>query len=986
VDVMDDAWAILAGLRDVPPQHATRATVDAYRRAIGLLADGQGSRPWLEAHAGLGSHLLETPDGDRASNVEEAAETYRRLLEFADREVEPRAWAAGTSGLANALVNHPAADASAFEEALALYDEVIASVRDQGNEDSLAVFLGMAAAALARMPSGDLDLNLERAIGLQEEAVRALADTGDPPIATRGRARHNLATLYVRRRTGVRSQNVDRAIRTLQAALVDRPADLDPVGRARTLRALAQVYPEWSGADSLDDAHELAEAAQQAADAIEQGDERAAARLTGWAYLEREQSALNVELDSLYQLDKAERAPWLEAAIAHHRAALEVIDHESMPLRRAEWMAGLGRLLGRYPSLGNWEHVEEADRAFADAMAAFDPGKHLLLARQILERWGEASHEIGRFEASFVAYADALMASDYLLAATADPRHRSAEIFQSRGYALFAAYAAARLGKAEDAVAIAERGRMRLHGDLLEARRALATAGEQRDAILESLDAVRSLEAELARLAESDPEREQERMRAKLADFLKVDPSLLQVRRTDPRVDDPSPVAVERDRVTTALGEARRRLSELLVQGRPADDPSAASAADVVELARASSSALVYLMTTVHGGAAVAALPDGSCDVLVLEDLTSDLSRGLLFGSDGVPAFADAALLDEVEHLPRSLDAIVAALAPTAMTPIIAWLHGHGVKRAVLIPLGSLGLLPLHVAADDSVVFSYAPSARALGLDYGGQPYRGPKRSGLVVFADPDTADAPALPFSVVEGRTVVTVPPPGRASLVVRGDVTLAQVAELTATAEDIHFGCHGTFRPSDPLESELLLAGEDRLTLADVFADRVDLSAARIVTLLACRSGNVEFRQTPDESLGFPSALLLGGVRGVVSTMWSVDDAAAALFSVRMYELLYRDGLPPAEAVARARAWLRAASGRELHDRLTELRSRLEPGDEEGDAALGALLAHPAFASEGAPYGAPDFWGPFIFTGRAGSASPVAAAAAVGAGETAG
>lgn len=65
------------------------------------------------------------------------------------------------------------------------------------------------------------------------------------------------------------------------------------------------------------------------------------------------------------------------------------------------------------------------------------------------------------------------------------------------------------------------------------------------------------------------------------------------------------------------------------------------------------------------------------------------------------------------------------------------------------------------------------------------------------------------------------------------------------------VHFGCHGIFRPSEPLASNLLLAGEDQLTLYDIFAGRVDLSAARLVSLMAYQSGNVEFRPTSDESL---------------------------------------------------------------------------------------------------------------------------------------
>src|SRR5437867_221322 len=79
-------------------------------------------------------------------------------------------------------------------------------------------------------------------------------------------------------------------------------------------------------------------------------------------------------------------------------------------------------------------------------------------------------------------------------------------------------------------------------------------------------------------------------------------------------------------------------------------------------------------------------------------------------------------------------------------------------------------------------------------------------------------------------------------------------------------------------------------------------DLSLARLVTLSACQSGNIEFRRASDESLGFPTALLLAGVPAVVSTMWLVDDAAAMFFSTRLYQLLLQDKLEPVYAVTRA------------------------------------------------------------------------------------
>ena len=182
------------------------------------------------------------------------------------------------------------------------------------------------------------------------------------------------------------------------------------------------------------------------------------------------------------------------------------------------------------------------------------------------------------------------------------------------------------------------------------------------------------------------------------------------------------------------------------------------------------------------------------------------------------------------------------------------------------------------------------------------------------------------------------------------------------------VHFGCHGRFRPSDPLASELLLAGDDRITVGDLFAGRVDLSRAELVAVLACRSGNVEFRRTPDEALSFPGALLVAGVPSVVSTMWPAEDSASALFAVRLYALLHEDGLAPAEAVSRARLWLRDATAAELLDLVARLRADLAPEDRTAHQALAELTASLRLhRPDDAPYSGPELWAPFVHTGPA-------------------
>ena len=123
----------------------------------------------------------------------------------------------------------------------------------------------------------------------------------------------------------MRSQNVDRAVHAFAAARDLRPADTDPVGRARALRALAEVLPEWSGADSLAHAAELADEARAEAARLAETDAREARRQTAQTQVERTQSALRVDMDWLYSLPTEARREAIEGHIETHERTLEQI-------------------------------------------------------------------------------------------------------------------------------------------------------------------------------------------------------------------------------------------------------------------------------------------------------------------------------------------------------------------------------------------------------------------------------------------------------------------------------------------------------------------------------------------------------------------------------------------------------------------------------------------------------------------------------------
>ncbi len=128
--------------------------------------------------------------------------------------------------------------------------------------------------------------------------------------------------------------------------------------------------------------------------------------------------------------------------------------------------------------------------------------------------------------------------------------------------------------------------------------------------------------------------------------------------------------------------------------------------------------------------------------------------------------------------------------------------------------------------------------------------------------------------------------------------------INENLLKANCVLFFCHGSFNPLSPLESSLQLADES-LTLSDIIND-LKLENCRLVTLFACETGLIDFRNTSDEYIGLPSGFLLAGSNNVVSSLWAVSGNASALLMVRFYEELQHEN-NIVVALNTAQRWLR-------------------------------------------------------------------------------
>jgi CHAT domain-containing protein len=218
------------------------------------------------------------------------------------------------------------------------------------------------------------------------------------------------------------------------------------------------------------------------------------------------------------------------------------------------------------------------------------------------------------------------------------------------------------------------------------------------------------------------------------------------------------------------------------------------------------------------------------------------------------------------------------------------------------------------------------------------------------------------LPFAEVEAAGVAAHFPPEQRRMLSGPDATREAVAAAVAGRAYVHFACHGYVDWHRPASSPILLAGEDLLTVTQIGSD-LDLSAARLVVLSACESGVINFQGSPEEEVGFPSALLQGGAPGVVSTLWEAPDVSTGLLLGRFYRHHVVDRLAPVVALQRAQSWLRTAIAGELGlDRHWES-VYLASGRRDAEALRKVRYYR---ANPGAvPFEDPYFWAPFTLTG---------------------
>jgi CHAT domain-containing protein len=324
----------------------------------------------------------------------------------------------------------------------------------------------------------------------------------------------------------------------------------------------------------------------------------------------------------------------------------------------------------------------------------------------------------------------------------------------------------------------------------------------------------------------------------------------------------------------------------------------------------------------------------------------------------GTDAFAEKVwtlLTPEVLGSDRRVREYGAELYDLLLGPLAGRLKG---KDLVLVPDGVLCRLPFELLVAGGRYLAetrrlrYAPSLTALHLARQWQRARTPPTRPLFAVGDPvfgpdddrltgqpprlasrrgdledlgfrearpDKISFDRLRHSGREVEAIAALLGAEKEDLLLGFDATLEGLRRppgRLGRARYVHLATHGVLGAGDGQQPALVLglprgaaagtgaAPEQLLRLDEVAGLRL---SADLVVLSACRTGQGRLDAAEGVS-GLARAFLAAGSRGVVCSLWAVDDAATAGLMTRLYRGLQK-GQPTAEALGEARRALIAA-----------------------------------------------------------------------------
>ncbi|RKZ57305.1 MAG: hypothetical protein DRR08_19355, partial [Candidatus Parabeggiatoa sp. nov. 2] len=578
----------------------------------------------------------------------------------------------------------------------------------------------------------------------------------------------------------------------------------------------------------------------------------------------------------------------LDDSIANAQKAVELTPEGSPSLPM--YLNNLGnRLSDRYQRTGALSDLDESIAAY---QRAAQRGLEVRLEESLISasNWLYTAFRREAWAEVVQAYDYAYQASTRLVQTQLTRQHQTQWLKQSQGLAAHTAYALAQQNQLPEAVVTLERGLAQLLSEALARNR-----------------------ADLEQLKHIGHSHLYDNYQQAVTDWHEAQQFSNSLEH---------PTAEQSELILHRLRAAREQLDNTIAAIRQldgyADFLAAPGFADIS--AAVKNTALVYIAATQAGGLALIVAENDAITPVWLPELTVETLEQTLDSLEapysGYLRAYDNWRRDTKDETHRTewlnaLEQTTQLVWQRVMAPIIEILPESA--AITLIPVGRLGLLPLHAAwtpdstaptgkryALDALTISYAPNARAVRAVQ--QVAARIPADTLLAIEEPLPVKANKLPSAQYETKTVISTFK--QHQVLKNKEATRAAVLKALPHCNVLHFSCHGLANLEKPLQSGVVMAHDKILTVKDILDLR--LNGIRLATLSACETG-IPGIELPEEVVNLPAGLLQAGVAGVAASLWSVSDFSTMMLMAYFYDRWRLDQLKPADALRQAQIWMR-------------------------------------------------------------------------------
>jgi CHAT domain-containing protein/tetratricopeptide (TPR) repeat protein len=882
--------------------------ITCYELALQVRKQDKFRQDWAVTHNHLGQAYRDKFKGDKAENLEKAITCYEVALLGYTRDKFPYEWASTQNNLGNAYSERLKGDkAENLEKAIACYElALLEGTCDKFPQEWAATQNSLGNAYSERL-KGDRAENLEKAIACHELALRERNRDKFPQhwAATQ----NNLGTAYSDRIKGDKAENLEKAIACYELALLECTCDKFPQEWVATQNNLGNAYNQ---------------------------------RLRG---------------------DKAEN---LEQAIACHKLALRERNRDRFPQHWAATQNNLGIAYSNRIKGDKAENLEQAIACWRSALEIYTPTAFSIDCLRTGRILGNAAFTAGKWEIAIEGYKQAIDAVEESRTQAMSDDRRQEIIAEAVGVYSNIVQAYINLGQINKAIEYADRSRSKRLVDLM-ASNDLYAGGEIPPQVQEYLQQYDQLQAQI--------DAERERLRRE-SDSSKQQTDKGTVALTRAGLEAATATIADLEAQKQQIWEQMRRLDPVLageVQVTPLDF------ATIQQLIDQSQTTILNFFTTNNDTHIFIIYKDKApqlhtCtgfgyqalrDLVVNQWLNPYLDKkndgGIWYAkiSEFLQKLAEKLQLTTLvkNHLTEIEELIIiphlfwhqipfSALPLTIPTQVNSQPpdnQSSGMIRQVIETFTRLG-------GGKKTISGTLPTDTETGLEIVSTQYLGDKfriryvpssqilqycqqrpQLSQITYGTVENADGtlPNAEFECEQIANLCNIPANQR--LKGRDQATVSNYPRIAKQVQVLHSSHHASSRLDSPLESVLILA-DGKITLGQIMSPGFRLPNLSDVFLSCCET-NLGVAGITDDILSLSTGFLCAGARSVVSTLWSVDDLATALFSIFYYQ--YRQGgLNRTESLRKAQVQLRTLSGKILADEYKgELETHLQ---QQGQQAM--------------------------------------------------